>query len=212
MINMAFMPLYMWEMWDVTPVTHRHTDEQWKLVQYSVWAESAIINIHRLCIRSDVQLFGREVGAWLEYSCHSTQPYLCQAGDDDDGDDDDDGEDDDKEEEDENEDDKSGHHPNAYLDDCRHHHQQLSSRAPRERAEIGGMVTCDPGDWQHLLYSMYSIKAFNVFISKGRLQNITGGVFLYMTKMQLNTCGFKLYDLTISSIQHFSHKAHFCLH
>ena len=69
------------------------------------------MNIHRLCIRSDVQLFGREVGAWLEYSCHSTQPYLCQAGDDDDGDDDDDGEDDDKEEEDN----KSGHHPHAYL-------------------------------------------------------------------------------------------------
>ena len=42
MINMAFMLLYMWEMWDVTPVTHEHTDEQWKVVQYSVWAESAI--------------------------------------------------------------------------------------------------------------------------------------------------------------------------
>ena len=26
MINMAFMPLYMWEMWVVTPVTHGHTD------------------------------------------------------------------------------------------------------------------------------------------------------------------------------------------
>ena len=25
MINMAFMPLYMWEMWDVTPVTHERT-------------------------------------------------------------------------------------------------------------------------------------------------------------------------------------------
>ena len=43
MINMAFMPLYMWEMWDVTPVTDEHTDEQWKVEQYSVWAESAII-------------------------------------------------------------------------------------------------------------------------------------------------------------------------
>ena len=45
MINMAFMPLYMWEMWDVTPVTHgrthEHTDSG-KVVQYSVWAESAI--------------------------------------------------------------------------------------------------------------------------------------------------------------------------
>ena len=26
MIKMAFMPLYMWEMWDVTPVTHERTD------------------------------------------------------------------------------------------------------------------------------------------------------------------------------------------
>ena len=26
MINMAFMPLYMWEIWDVTPVTDGHTD------------------------------------------------------------------------------------------------------------------------------------------------------------------------------------------
>ena len=26
MINMAFMPLYMWEMWDVTPVTDEHTN------------------------------------------------------------------------------------------------------------------------------------------------------------------------------------------
>ena len=26
MINMAFMPLYMWEMWDVTPVTNARTD------------------------------------------------------------------------------------------------------------------------------------------------------------------------------------------
>ena len=42
MINMAFMPLYMWEMWDVKPVTHERTDGQWKVEQYSVWAESAI--------------------------------------------------------------------------------------------------------------------------------------------------------------------------
>ena len=42
MINMAFMPLYMWEMWEVTPVTHARTDRHWKVVQYSVWAESAI--------------------------------------------------------------------------------------------------------------------------------------------------------------------------
>ena len=42
MINMAFMPLYMWEMWDVTPVTNGRTHEQWKVEQYSVWAESAI--------------------------------------------------------------------------------------------------------------------------------------------------------------------------
>ena len=41
MINMAFMPLYMWEMWDVTPVTDTRTDNG-KVGQYSVWAESAI--------------------------------------------------------------------------------------------------------------------------------------------------------------------------
>ena len=40
MINMAFMPLYMWEMWDVTPVTDARTDSG-KVEQYSVWAESA---------------------------------------------------------------------------------------------------------------------------------------------------------------------------
>ena len=42
MIDMAFMPLHMWEMWDVTPVTHTRTHGQWKVEQYSVWAESAI--------------------------------------------------------------------------------------------------------------------------------------------------------------------------
>ena len=30
MINMAFMPLYMWEMWDVTAVTNGRTDGQWE--------------------------------------------------------------------------------------------------------------------------------------------------------------------------------------
>ena len=41
MFNMAFIPLYMWEMWDVTPVTDTQTDSG-KVVQYSVWAESAV--------------------------------------------------------------------------------------------------------------------------------------------------------------------------
>ena len=41
MIYMAFLPLYMWKMWDVTPVTHTQMDGQWKVGQYSVWAESA---------------------------------------------------------------------------------------------------------------------------------------------------------------------------
>ena len=40
MIDMAFMPLYMWEMWDVTPVTDTRTDSR-KVGQYSVWTESA---------------------------------------------------------------------------------------------------------------------------------------------------------------------------
>ena len=42
MTNMAFMPLYMWEMWDVTLVTDGRTDAQRKVGQYSVWTESAI--------------------------------------------------------------------------------------------------------------------------------------------------------------------------
>ena len=41
MINMASMPLHMWEMWDATPVTDGRTDSR-KVVQYSVWTESAI--------------------------------------------------------------------------------------------------------------------------------------------------------------------------
>ena len=59
MINMAFMPLYMWEMWDVTPVTHEHTNtrthEQWKVEQYSVWAESAINQVIILTVREYVR-------------------------------------------------------------------------------------------------------------------------------------------------------------
>ena len=51
MIHMAFMPSYMWEMWDVTPVRDARTHKQWKVEQYSAWAESAIlmINNHWLC-------------------------------------------------------------------------------------------------------------------------------------------------------------------
>ena len=45
MINMAFMPLYMWEMWDVTPVTGERTVES-----RAVFCLSRIRNI--LC-RSD---------------------------------------------------------------------------------------------------------------------------------------------------------------
>ena len=44
MINMAFMPLYMSEMWDVTPVTDGRTDSG-KVEHYSVWTESAILEL-----------------------------------------------------------------------------------------------------------------------------------------------------------------------
>ena len=33
--------------WDVTPVTHTRTHEQWKVEQYSVWTESAKMNPER---------------------------------------------------------------------------------------------------------------------------------------------------------------------
>ena len=74
MINMAFMPLYMWEMWDVTPVTHEHTDEQWKVVQYSVWAESAIVQVDQKQVEV-TELFMRAVskmmmgGEWRPPNC-----------------------------------------------------------------------------------------------------------------------------------------------
>ena len=41
MINMAFMPLYMWEMWDVTPVTNTRTVES-----RAVFCLSRIRNLH----------------------------------------------------------------------------------------------------------------------------------------------------------------------
>ena len=60
MINMAFMPLYMWEMWDVTPVTDEHTDSR-KVGQYSVWTESAIAQI--------LQLIQSQILAVLSHLC-----------------------------------------------------------------------------------------------------------------------------------------------
>ena len=53
MINMAFMPLYMWEMWDVTPVTHEHTNGQWesRAVFSLSWIRKITYNV------SDFKLF-----------------------------------------------------------------------------------------------------------------------------------------------------------
>ena len=50
MIYMAFMPLYMWGMWDVTPVTHGHTDGQWE--SRAVFSLSWIRNIVQTNIKS----------------------------------------------------------------------------------------------------------------------------------------------------------------
>ena len=41
MIRMAYMPEYIGEIWNVTPVNSR-TDGKWKEEQYSAWVESAI--------------------------------------------------------------------------------------------------------------------------------------------------------------------------
>ena len=74
MINMTFMHSYMWKMWDVTPVTDTRTDEQWKVVQYSVWAESAIVQVDQKQVEV-TELFMRAVskmmmgGEWRPPNC-----------------------------------------------------------------------------------------------------------------------------------------------
>ena len=45
MINMAVMPLYMWEMWDVTPVTHERTDTR-------TVESSAVFSLSWICNKS----------------------------------------------------------------------------------------------------------------------------------------------------------------
>ena len=45
MINMAFMPLYMWEMWDVTPVTDGRKVESSAVISLS-WIRNTEILQH----------------------------------------------------------------------------------------------------------------------------------------------------------------------
>ena len=53
MINMAFMPLYMWEMWDVTPVTHERTHGQ--VESRAVFSLNWIRNSSRSILKMNVR-------------------------------------------------------------------------------------------------------------------------------------------------------------
>ena len=67
MFNMAFMPLYMWEMWDVTPVTPGRTDER-TVESRAVFSLSWIRNIWSLlyvCVRETLFLAGPEEKKWM---------------------------------------------------------------------------------------------------------------------------------------------------
>ena len=79
MINMAFMPLYMWEMWDVTPVTHRHTDGgtdgQWE--SRAVFSLSWIRNTINANVIKKMRL--------QEYLANETMKMENNVEDDDDG-------------------------------------------------------------------------------------------------------------------------------
>ena len=54
MINMAFMPLYMWEMWDVTPVTDEHTDTR-TVESRAVFSLNWIRNKALVCCIAELQ-------------------------------------------------------------------------------------------------------------------------------------------------------------
>ena len=81
MINMAVTPLYMWEMWDVTPVTHERTDERtvesravfslswirnysyywhyWCIYALSLWVQLVAIYAHLVC-----KMFVLKIQSW----------------------------------------------------------------------------------------------------------------------------------------------------
>ena len=54
MINMAFMPLYMWEMWDVTPVTHGRTVESRAVFSLS-WIRNYISSWYEIRAQGNIQ-------------------------------------------------------------------------------------------------------------------------------------------------------------
>ena len=78
MTNMAFMPLYMWEMWDVTPVTNTRTDSR-KVGQYSVWTESAKTFNGTKCIYfrnlGIIWKLGDSTGKCCHFLFHCTDPF-----------------------------------------------------------------------------------------------------------------------------------------
>ena len=74
MINMAFMPLYMWETWDVTPVTHEHTNGQWE--SRAVFSLSWIRNFWRGVLLPNLN--ASELHFAWSFQGYPTRPYLAR--------------------------------------------------------------------------------------------------------------------------------------
>ena len=65
MINMAFMPLYMWEMWDVTPVTHERTDTR-TVESRAVFSLNWIRNTQQIFSQILVAMLTLFISLWQE--------------------------------------------------------------------------------------------------------------------------------------------------
>ena len=76
MVRMAYMHVYIREIWDVTPVhrqTDRQTDRHWKVEQKSVWTESAICVIPS-CLESLIVLNSI---IWVKLAAFSNNSSWC---------------------------------------------------------------------------------------------------------------------------------------
>ena len=72
MINMAFMPLYMWEMWDVTPVTNGRTVESNAVFSLS-WIRNYRIHKYSAAADNNCQL------SWETKPAGSAKRLKCPA-------------------------------------------------------------------------------------------------------------------------------------